>query len=821
MKQTVTSSPTSAAQSMPDQHINSTRKGPEWVRRCTLAIRSMSTVVDDMGRTSRENKEVNYDLVNSIFREEDFDYVLNPYGFDMAKFGGTPTKMQNYNIIRSRLETLRGEEMNTPLSFFVYAISGEAVSAKKQKRKDVLRDMMKAHIRVEYQLDETINKLEDQITELHSAMSTMKDQSQLQNLQQQLNELQKQRQGMPDIQKEMERFNSKYVDPTEQTNNKILKFLKRKDKLALKFNQGWFHALVSAEEIYYTGISRGHPSVRACNPLQIDYDKGANTTFIHEGNWVKEEMWLPIGEVISEYGDVLTTTQVKKIADGHAGHNYMLNGMQQGFVYSYSGGQRRTSRARGVASHVYIMKVSWRSFAKVGMLRYKDPRTGNWEEVEVDDTFKMTPELEALGAQIEWMWDDEIWESTLIGDNIFVNGRPKNNQTKNLPYIGYIYNNVNSIATSLVDLVKAHQYTYIVVWWRLEQELAKAKGKKFIMDMAQLPKSMGWDVDKWMYYFENVGVVWINSKEEGRKGDPSSVAQFNQFNAIDMSLSQVVVQYMAVLEKLEKLVEDIMGVSPQRMGDVKPSETATGAQTSISRSTNVTRPWFYFHDLVKEAVLDELLELAKIAYIDGREMELVLDEFEVQTLVIDGDKLNGSQMGVFVTNSYEDRQNKDKMENLLTIAVQQGKASLVDVAKTLDSKSMSYTISTLEAGEKQAAEAADADSKRRAETAQKAQEDVKLERQLDRSLEKELSDDNIAKDILIKKIDKGMEVSVDNGDVEIAKTFADITDSEERLALDTKKESNRSAEKNRELNIKEKEVAIKKTVANKPKTQSS
>jgi hypothetical protein len=797
--------------SMPSQHIKSTRKGPEWGRKCVMAIKGMSSGIDDMGRSTRENKEENYDLVNSRYKEEDFDHVLNPYGFDMKEFGGTPTKMQNYNIIRSRLATLQGEEMNASLNFFVYAISGEAVSAKKQKRKDMLKDLMKAQIRMEFALDDQVTQLEEQMNQLQQQMSTMQDQQQLQQMQEQMQQLQQQRNDMPDIQAEMKKFNSALVDPTEQTNNKILKYLKKNDQLALKFNQGWFHALVSAEEVYYTGIKMGHPSVRPVNPLQLDYDKGANTTFIHEGNWVREEYWMPIGEVISMYGDVLTDAQVKKISEGKAGHSYVQGGMQQGFAYSYDGGQRRSQWVNGVGTHVYLMQCAWRSFAKVGILSYPDQRTGKWEEVEVDDTFKMTPELEELGAQLAWHWDHDIWEGTLIGTDMFINVRPKNNQTGNLPYIGYIYNNVNSVATSMVDLVKAHQYTYIVVWWRLEQELAKAKGRKFVMDMAQLPASMGWDVDKWMYYFENLGVVWINSTEEGRKGDPNSMANFNQFQSIDMTLSQVVGQYMSVLEKLELLVEDIMGVSPQRMGEIKASETATGAQTSISRSTNVTKPWFYFHDLCKEAVLNELLELAKIAYIDGAEMELVLDETEVETLKIDGDKLNGSQMGCFVTNSYEDREQRDKMEGLLTAAVHQGKASLLDVGKALSSDSMNYTLSALEEGETKAAERDQAANQQASQDAQARAEEAKKDKELDRSLTKEMNDDNIKKDILLKKMDIGSAVQpgADGSEVDAATKLAGVSLDAQAQALDEKKEVNRAAEATRELDIKEK-------IANKP-----
>ena len=159
-----------ASNAMPNQYVSSTEKeSPAWGRACVLAIKNMSSGIDEMGRSTRENKEENYDLINSRFREENFEHVLNPLGINVSKFGGVATKMQNYNIIRSRLETLRGEEMNSPLDFFVYAISGEAVSAKKQKRKDVLRDLLKARIRMEFQLDEAITQLEQAMGELQKS----------------------------------------------------------------------------------------------------------------------------------------------------------------------------------------------------------------------------------------------------------------------------------------------------------------------------------------------------------------------------------------------------------------------------------------------------------------------------------------------------------------------------------------------------------------------------------------------------------------------------------------------------------------------------
>jgi len=800
---------------MPPQYVSSSQKTDAWAIKCLKGLNSMANSTSSMRRTSRENKQANYDLVNSIFDPEDFDYVLNPYGLNASKYGGSATKMQNYNIIRSRLETLRGEEMNSSLDFFVYAVGGDAVSAKQQLRNDAIRQLMREQIQETLQLEEAITDLEQQMSQIQKEMQTVQDQQQLIDMQNQMQELQQQRNNMPDIQAEMKAFNSKLVHPVEQTNNKILQFLKRNDKLALKFNQGWFHALVAAEEVYYTGIDKGHPSVRAVNPLQLDYDKGVNTTFIHEGNWVREQYWLPASEVISRWGDKLTTEQVKRISKGQAGYVGFDKGMQEGFVYGFDKGQERSNYYQGdIASHCYVMQGSWRSSRKVGMLSYIDPRSGQAIETEVEDNFKLTPELREAGASIDWMWEDDIWEGTMIGDDIFVDMGPRANQTGNLPYVGYVYNNVNSQATSMVDLVKSHQYTYIITMWRLEQELAKAKGRKFIMDMAQLPKSMGWDVDKWLYYFEEMGVIWINSREEGRKGDPSTVAQFNQFNAIDMTLSQVVGQYMEILQKLEMMVEDIMGVSPQRMGDIGKSETATGAQTSISRSTNVTRPWFYFHDLVKEAVLSELLELAKIAYIDGTEIELFLSEFEIATLQVNGDDLNGSDMGVFVTNSFEDRVNREKMEQLLMSAVNQGKAELSDAAKVLESQSMNYTKSTLDAAEQRLVEREQAAQKEQSRIAEQQIQAANEKDQLDRAAKLEEIDKITDRELLLKKMDIASQ-GEGSGEVDAMVKLDEARRDDERLNLEREKEANRSKEKQEELDIKREDVKVKRLGINK------
>ena len=84
-------------------------------------------------------------------------------------------------------------------------------------------------------------------------------------------------------------------------------------------------------------------------------------------------------------------------------------------------------------------------------------------------------------------------------------------------YVGFIYNERNSESISLIDRMKPFQYLYNIIYYRTELALAKSKGKVALMDISQIPSAEGWDVSKWMYYLESMGVMFINSREEGNR----------------------------------------------------------------------------------------------------------------------------------------------------------------------------------------------------------------------------------------------------------------------------------------------------------------
>lgn len=657
---------------MPAQKVSRSAKTKKWREQCVESVASMNNSSNTNGRTSWAKKQSNYDLVNSIQSEADFKHVLDPYSLGDKQPGGSPAKLRDINIIINKINLLKGEEMSRPFNFQVMAVNGEAVSYKESELKKML---MKT-------AQEILGK-ESGIPQLAQTDPNTGEPVE------------------PKTFAEVEKFAMRTItDIRESSGNHILQYLKHKEALPLKFNEGWEHALIAAEEVYYIGVVNGEPRLRVCNPLNCDFDRNPDNPNVEDGDWFKEDRWMTGGQILDEYNEYLTEDQVKKIDTGDIRQG-LNNGMQPGFGYSQSdinsyeyGGN--STQSTNNSTHYLVTEVCWKSMKRIGFVTFTDEE-GEEQESIVDEKFKLTPEMAEAGYEVDWRWIPEVWKGTRIANDFFVGIEPMANQSRSmenpsevkLPYLGRVYNCTNSVQTSLVDLLKPHQYLYNIIWFRLEAEIAKAKGKKMVMDIAQIPKSEGVDMDKWMYYFDNVGIAFINSFEEGKEKFQGQTSQFNQFSNIDMTISQSVGQYVNILAKIESLVDKIVGVTPQREGQVQASETATGSRMAEQNSSYITEPWFYIHNENKKKVLAQLLETAKFAYPDSKKLNYIVDDVERIFMEVDMEKFADSEYGVFVTNSTEDNIIFSKLESLAQMALSSDKASFSDVIGMFKSTSVS------------------------------------------------------------------------------------------------------------------------------------
>ena len=622
----------------------------------------------DILKNDRKLKlKANYNLVNSIYDPSDFNYVTKPYGLDGSELNlNQPSKMRDYNLIINKINLLKGEELSRPFNYTVMAINGEAVSIKEKVLSEVVKKTA---------LSEIANILGEDLSEAPQ-MSEEEPRS--------FQELEKWK-------------NYSLQDIREKWGNELLKYLEYELDLHNIFQELWEHAIIGSCEIGHVGIINGEPRVRTCNPMYCDWDRNPTNNKIQDGDWFREDRKMTFGQIVDEFGEYLTDAEVKKLDKNLI--NSAASAEQPIGFFSFKPNNVDETHTSNTLYTVYT--VTWKSLKKIGFLI--DPNVED-ESIIVDESFKLDPELKKQGLYIDWTWIPEVWQGHKIEDSIYINiaplpyqGRQLDNPRKvTLPYYGKIHNCTNSLPTSVVDLLKPFQYMYMITWYNLEKELNKAQGKKFIMDLAQIPRSEGIDMNKWMYMFSNMDIAFINSLEEGERNQRTN---FQGFNSIDMSMSQSVGQYINILAKIEQLVDKVVGITPQREGQTKASETAAGTAAAISNSTYITEPWFYQHNTVKKDILTALLETCKYAYKGKKKLNYILNDITRVFMEIDMEKFPDSDYGVFVTNSGKDRETLSQLIRLAETGLSSGMIEFSSVVDILKSNSISEITRTIKDAE--------------------------------------------------------------------------------------------------------------------------
>lgn len=642
----------------PRQKLPLSKKGKKWQEDCVNYIIGEGNVTSGGNSTSYYGElQTYYNLYNSIFDEKDFKSITNPFKVE----DGFPATPHDFNIIRPKVDLLIGEETKRPLNFRVIRTSQEATSEMQEKEKQMI-----------------LQYIEAAITARMSPEEAQQFQQQLQS-----GEI------MPpeQIAKYMDKD---YKDIVENTAYHSLTYLREKLDLDNEFIKGWKDGLISGREIYYVGVLNAEPYAERVNPICFSYDKSPDLDFIEDGSWCCRKMCMPITEVYDRYYDKLEEKDLDKLEEmigstpgRNLGDRSPVDMGIQLRIYDnpiFEGSGK---------SLVNVWHCCWKSFKKIFYVTTTDD-AGQPQINIVDETYQ--PVGNEVSVEPDWII--EVWEGYRAGSDLYFGIQPieyqhvsiDNPNSQKLPYCGAIYSNTNSKPRSLVSILKPLQYMYIVLWYRLELAIARDKGKVVNMDITQIPKSMNISPAKWMHYLSSVGVNFINPYEEGwnipgREG--GKPAQFNQITALDLTMSNVIAEYIQLMDKIEELAGTISGITQQREGAVSSSEMVGNVERSVVQSSHITEPLFWVHNQCKRRVLNMLLNTAKGAWEETgkKKLQYIFDNGERAFLDITP-KFYYEDMDVFVSDTSKDLENIQKLQQLIQPAMQNG-ASLLEAAEIL------------------------------------------------------------------------------------------------------------------------------------------
>lgn len=644
----------------PQQKLPLKKKDEQWQHDCVNYIIGEGNVVSGgMQKTRFSELQTYYDLYNSIFDEKDFKRITNPFKVS----DGFPATPQDFNIIRPKVDLLIGEETKRPFNFRVVRTSQEATSDLMDQEKEMLIQYMMSAI-----------------------MGRMGPEEQ-QQFQQQLQS----GEIMPpeEIGKYMRRD---YKDVIENTAYHSLMYIHEKCGIDNEFIKGWKDGLIAGQEVYYVGVQNGDPYMERVNPVYFSFDQSPDLEFIEDASWCCRKMRLPVAEVYDRYHDKLSEKDLDKL-------NEMLTGRPSNDL----GEKDPVDNFNHIQMHIYdnpvfdqktrhninVWHCCWKSFKKIKYVTFQD-ENGDAQIEIVDEFYK--PVGTEIGIDEDWIV--EVWEGYRAGSDLYFGIQPVAYQhisidqpdSQKLPYCGAIYSNTNSKPRSLVSILKPLQYMYIVLWYRLELAIARDKGKVINMDITQIPKSMNITPDRWMHYLSSVGVNFINPYENqwgipGREG--GKPATFNQITSLDLTMSNVIAEYIQLMDKIEQLAGTITGITEQRQGAISTSELVGNVERSVLQSSHITEPLFWVHNQCKKHVLTMLLNTAKGVWEESgkKKLQYVFDNGERAFLAITK-QFYYEDMDVFVSDTSKDAENIAKLQQLIQPAMQNG-ASLLEAAEVL------------------------------------------------------------------------------------------------------------------------------------------
>lgn len=786
----------------PKQQLPFNKKTKKWRKQCVDWGSQRTFFNYSLVRKTVIHKKINYDLLNGRLHMSDMELILNP---DNIKAGFIPDRIQHYPIMNSKLDVLRGEESKRVFDYRVIVTNPNAVSEIEENKKQEIFQRLQQLISDTSQSEEEFNQ-------------------------------------------ELEKLNDYYTyewqDMREVRANYLLNHYTKEYNIPLMFNEGFMDAMAVGEEIYQCDIIGGEPTITKVNPLKIRVFKGGYSNRIEDADVILiEDYWSP-GKIVDTYYDVLSKKDIEYIENlpdftGDASKDSMDNiderysfvnmnmiGEEmnsEGFYFDplnlFSNGVQGSLIPYDLAGNVRVLRMYWKSRRKIKKVKSYDPESGE----EVFNFYSENYILdEANGEEEQIFYINEAWEGTKIGEEIYVNMRPRVVQYNRLTnpsrchfgIVGTIYNLNENRPYSLVDKMKPYNYLYDAIHDRLNKTIAKNWGKIIQLDLAKVPK--GWDIEKWLYYAKINNLAVVDSFKEGNIGASTGKLAGGLNNAssgvIDAELGNIIQNYMNLLEFIKLEMSEVAGISKQREGQISNRETVGGVERATLQSSYITEWLFMVHDDVKRRALECFLETAKIA-LKGRTKKFpyLLSDNSMKIMEIDGDEFAENDYGLVVDSSNSTQELNQKLDMLAQAALQNQTLNFSTIMKLYSSCSLAEKQRTVERNEQKMQEV---QQQQRQEELQQQQQAVEMQLQ-QKQEEMQMKEQQNIRDnetkILIaniqanSKVNDGIEESEFSEEAK-AKLLENIRQFDEKIKLDRERLNFDKEKAKTDARLKEKQI---------------
>jgi hypothetical protein len=611
----------------------------------------------------RKKVQQMYELASGKMDVEWFTHVTNPHNFTEKAHQKRPAKLEFYNVLFPIFMQLRGEYEGRSLNFMV-TVEGENVTNRKtEERTKYIAQLIQEEI------------------------ETAQAQAQQQG--------QQAPEDSETSEQKLKKFEDTYKDQAAVQGQDILEYIVARDRIKTeKLPEMWYHWLVAGEAYAYTEFKNGEMRNVCIPPLAFDYATDGESRFVDDADWcVYRQYWSP-NKIVDQFYNTLTEVQLSKI-ETRTSANVFYDVFSDYYSVATTDYQRAVRRDR-----IEVVHVQMRLMKAIGVITYEN-EMGQKLEMQVDESYTLSTSDKEAGLKMSTMWVNEVWEIYRIDGGEATYGNALKNRSgfwlgaQPLPYQMNELNNksecklsftgrrmfdMHSSPTSVVKLAMPYVKLYVIIMYRMENAVAKSKGRLAVLFEESLPQGNngGTSMDDVLYYSEVLG-IWVVSYTQMKDAGLQGQGLNNLVGSADMSHMQEVQWYIQLLEKIWSDLQRMFGMYNQRLGTPMASEGVGQVNQATLQASAATEVLFSEFEQITTRFLHNNLEISKYAYIDGKSAYFVKDDQNSPSFLdINTEDHLFSDYQVFLQQSGKENRNLEMLRQAAVgMASQHSKGSMI------------------------------------------------------------------------------------------------------------------------------------------------
>ncbi len=486
-------------------------------------------------------------------------------------------------------------------------------------------------------------------------------------------------------------------------------FIKTRKTFSYSLTSCYRDVIIAGEAHGKVGLDKSKkPFYREIDPRDRIFLENDRDHFCHESPFHGDKQRMFLSQIISTYN--LNAKEIEAL---------MQEGQNSDFEYEDS--YERTN-ANGAEQSFWVYTLQWKSYdpiitknspAKNKTLPTDDYKVDIPVEKYIEDHKEIKKDIAKNNYTVDIQYKETLWEGTRIGRSLYKKCGPKKNimgsydepfGTK-YEYVSYLSNTVNGMRISIKELLDAIEEQYNIVRFQINRELAKMKGMTLAYNRAFMPK--GKTMKDVLYRLVNDGLLDYDSSEDGNISG-ETIDPKDAIKAIDLGASASLQMLIMLAQNLEATAETISGISNQRIGDIKASETATNAQSAIASSKTITEPINTGFDIFITEIVTLIMEQSKIAaLLDPEWGETIVGPNGMEFLKIS----KSIALDDFANYLNDYRKEKEVRQNSMhyaEMAINSGELKVEDLMDAGMEETISGAIAVLRTGTKRIRDAANA-----------------------------------------------------------------------------------------------------------------